>query len=608
MGNSYILEAFKEFDLLEDTDSKFPLDRDGMEDLSSFLDIGEEDDDTSVDVIDLEAEAEDELKQSYVGKVILDCNVCHSNIFVDKDEITIEDDGTACLDVECPYCMSDEGFSIIGEVRPYGEEEEEPEEEIPEEEESEVEEEPVEDDEELEEGIKEVAIGAAVDKAIDKVADGFENVKDQIADRFEEALQYVSLQDLIGWVSEHEQAARDIEDHYGKELDDMNTDEILDFIYDHDQLASDFEAHFQMNESFDSSLAFDVLQWACSDEGLKEGIERRCGKPVHMLESAEILKCVKGSRKLSESFEKHFGKTLNESVIDVDTQSGSTNIETEEELITVDKNEEGGITINTQPLDDVEVGAEPDAEVIAPLDLEGEAEILDGADERSYDDNFDEAEDDLEDFNFEDEFPMDDFDEESFDELGESYLRKCYENVNSFKTIDVAFDGKDMIVEGVIGFDSGNKKKTTFKFTISEAKNDKVYFTGLNEQISKGEKSFNLRGKVVDRKLTCESFRYNYKTKNELNESVKVYGTVRRELTEAKKEYPIRDELAAAGVLKEMDKDPKGAIKKALEVIMSSDKVSDKDKAAFQKAMKGPFNKALSALATYAYDVPKATL
>ena len=76
MGNAYITEAFKQFNLLEDT---FPVNAEGVEDMQNFLDVAGEDVDDEQVIYDLEAEAEEDLKQSYVGKVILDCNVCHSN-------------------------------------------------------------------------------------------------------------------------------------------------------------------------------------------------------------------------------------------------------------------------------------------------------------------------------------------------------------------------------------------------------------------------------------------------------------------------------------------------------------------------------------------------
>ena len=141
--NAYITEAFKQFNALVEEDElitseEMPIYDVGSEKMHDFLDVVGDDSDLSI--IDLEAEAEEDLKQSYVGKVILDCNVCHSNIFIDKDEIVVDENGNANIELECPYCMSNEGYTIIGQVEPYTEETEE--EEIEPEDDIEIEEAP----------------------------------------------------------------------------------------------------------------------------------------------------------------------------------------------------------------------------------------------------------------------------------------------------------------------------------------------------------------------------------------------------------------------------------------------------------------------------------
>ena len=75
--SKYITEAFRQFTLLEDSEN-FALTPDGIDNLNSFMDTAMSDDDLGVQVIDPEAEDEDELKQSYIGKIICDCNICPS--------------------------------------------------------------------------------------------------------------------------------------------------------------------------------------------------------------------------------------------------------------------------------------------------------------------------------------------------------------------------------------------------------------------------------------------------------------------------------------------------------------------------------------------------
>ena len=109
---NYLTDAFKAMDMLNE--EAFDPTPEGAEELSDFL-SGDIDD--TVDIIDPNAETEEELEDSYVGKIILDCCVCHSKLYKDKDEITLDEEAEiANPDEECPFCYSTEGFKIIGEV------------------------------------------------------------------------------------------------------------------------------------------------------------------------------------------------------------------------------------------------------------------------------------------------------------------------------------------------------------------------------------------------------------------------------------------------------------------------------------------------------------
>ena len=80
----------------------------------------------------------------------------------------------------------------------------------------------------------------------------------------------------------------------------------------------------------------------------------------------------------------------------------------------------------------------------------------------------------------EDSFIADDFDEESFVELGEAYLKKVYENIDAFKTTNVSSCGKKLAVEGLITFKSGNTKPTHFIFE-QKAQNKKGSYRFIGE-------------------------------------------------------------------------------------------------------------------------------
>lgn len=118
MSFDILNEAFKRLSLLEDT---FDTSLDGIRNLANFMD--EDDLSDTVDVIDTEATTEEELSDSYVGKVIVNCNVCHSHIFRNPDEIEINEDGVVNIEDECPYCGEKEGFVVVGKIEDFDEEE-----------------------------------------------------------------------------------------------------------------------------------------------------------------------------------------------------------------------------------------------------------------------------------------------------------------------------------------------------------------------------------------------------------------------------------------------------------------------------------------------------
>ena len=120
MSFDYINEAFKRLDMLNE--SMFDTSLNGINELSDFLD----NQDDVIQVIDPEATQEEDLQDSYVGKVIINCNVCHSHIFKNKEDIVIDENNDVNAEDFCPYCNEQEGFVIIGEITPYAQPTEEP--------------------------------------------------------------------------------------------------------------------------------------------------------------------------------------------------------------------------------------------------------------------------------------------------------------------------------------------------------------------------------------------------------------------------------------------------------------------------------------------------
>lgn len=123
MNSKYTRDAFKSLELLEDKEFDL-VGKDSFEELGDFID--EVDDvPAETEVIDLDAEDETELKDSYVGDVILSCPVCRANLFKTVDEVVIDKEvDLCCVGDACPICGQEDGFRIIGKVAPFEEKEE----------------------------------------------------------------------------------------------------------------------------------------------------------------------------------------------------------------------------------------------------------------------------------------------------------------------------------------------------------------------------------------------------------------------------------------------------------------------------------------------------
>lgn len=204
----------------------------------------------------------------------------------------------------------------------------------------------------------------------------------------------------------------------------------------------------------------------------------------------------------------------------VNEEFETVEVATKNQKVTLDADDDGKLTIEAEPVEDEEDDEDEEdeeEEVLAPVP----DEVADEIDATA---NNSESEDE------EVEYDVEDFDSDSFDELGESYLKSVYENVSSYKTTDVSSKGNTLVVEGMIKFNSGKMKPTKFVFEANTAtKNNKLRFIGENKQITRGRKAFTITGTLNENKsFITERFNYNYMTKNEKGKSTRLYGTLKK--------------------------------------------------------------------------------
>lgn len=205
-------------------------------------------------------------------------------------------------------------------------------------------------------------------------------------------------------------------------------------------------------------------------------------------------------------------------------------VETGNSTLSMETDENGKITITSEPCKAEEGGEE----MVAPVSDEIKAEI-DDANKEQPEEVVEEPEEAVEDLpeepveGDEEEFEIDEIDEDSFNELGESYFHKVYDNVDHFQTIGGKVDGNKILVEGLIIFNSGRQAKTSFLFEgFGISKKGKLKFLGENAQISKRKNAFTVQGRLEGKKLITESLTYNYKAlDSKTGKGYNLYGTVK---------------------------------------------------------------------------------
>lgn len=635
----YLQEAFRALDVLNEED--FNLDTSsGQDDFTKFLSDDKKADEF-IDIIDPETTEETELKDDYLGKVILDCCVCHSKLYKDRDDVVfIEDEDIVNEDEECPFCYSTDGFKIIGMIAPY--------EEVEEKEEIEVEDESEYEDVEVE--------------ADDKVEEGCSPKKRNKNKKLREATSYNFSANAV----KEELSARQLKSpkRYVYEICDKLGWRPPMFI---DAVAGGYRLRYREDSKEEAQATLDDIQRVAAEMGIE--VKRPTVKPTGQLSANDDWKEYEGPRKKDafgrdnpdwdseefqtwkwanyhptyysyivipayeekvESFtyddEDDFDESLNESAdiseyqkwVDFDmkkygrisgvtmrkikaagfsvvkdqygdyeviadrkdecmmTSEGCHNrprrgfrkveedferveIETDKEKMEMTADEEGKVTVTTEPKE----------ETVVPVDDMIQTEINPREDEPvDVPEEEVAVEDKLEVEDPEEDIDISDFSEEEFDELGESYLKKIYENVVSYKTDNVYNHKNGVIIEGTINFNSGNKKKTSFIFESSGInKNGKMRLIGENAQITRGKKAFIISGKMDQGKFIAESLNYNYRTKNSDGQSTRIYGTLR--INEAAGELSTKSNSISSLFIKNKDRIDNAGSKEELVSILS---------------------------------------
>lgn len=589
---NYLTEAFKQLNSLKE--EMFPLDSCGRKKLKDFIegDLVEEE-----SIIDPEALKVDDLKETYDGEVVLHCCVCNSLIYKQPEEIIIDEEtNMANVGELCPYCGSDKGFTVAGEIKPGKETKKEAEE-------SQLTESIGADT--IFEGLKGIFRGYSPDEArelfstwsyrLNKPTDPDEvkeyeeykmlygeevtitgcsilNEGENLAETFDKSYWEVEFRDgtsmsgVSGYnidlysiptkrrsvrekledkisSSEDKETKKEIEpkrramfasgykgeclkESWAEELPSTlgtslrtaidlgdieetisSLKDIIEYLRDQFEGDSDFESLSDDIEVLDSDSDEDDVDFVLNE------LYDFCDENRIWIPLSESVQKRSRRRPIKESFERVEVETEDQTMrMSQDSATGKTIIETEP------KRKASATKSTIEPLDaktksTIEANSEKDEE---EEEIPSEEETIEAAEEEEVAPT-------------EEEVEIDEMDEETFDKLGESYLKKVYDNIDSYRTTSGKIMGNTLMLEGLLTFKSGKKVKTNFIFESShKTKKGKLKFLGENKQITNNKKAFTLTGSVKDKKLILESLTYNYKGKDaKTRKSVSLYGTVK---------------------------------------------------------------------------------
>lgn len=544
-----IQDAFKSLDVLleEKQEAVFSVNSvKEMEEADQFLKDVENSEELEV-IVDPEAVDEEDLKDSYVGYVILRCNTCGTPIFKPEEEIRFEEevfdaDGENNTEVEektdiivneedeCPHCHNTDGYTIVGKVAPF----EKPEEETIKEEEPEVEEpieepqeptpdidaEEVEEKEEVEESLKE-------DIDISKL-----NESETPAIQFADIQNDSALYNQEG----EEGIIRAIVALYDKHYGDPEWDQAWKNYQATYRNPMDEYAHFADTDSIRGKLAEYVSDYIYTEEG---GCGPMGGEKPEVSGDRLALES-QGPTEVYEFYDD--GKirliNLDSLVFSSDWNDGDDPLEiydtwniamTPEELIDNGfgwwqfKNPEKFLAgynrivhddwynDDDYVLDEAKKQKEP--KPLPKRAIEKECEVCPNCEEeKTLNEN---------------KVAFNTLNAENVNTLINKYLKETYDNVDTYELKSINNDNAKYYCEGVIKFKSGKEKASRFIFENAKyLTRGKVVLNGLNETFSKSSKAFQLKGTIQENIFNAESLTYQYNAKN-LNESVKVFGKVR---------------------------------------------------------------------------------
>jgi len=456
-------------------------------------------------IVDLDAETEDDILPSYVGKVIMQCPQCMTLFYKNEEDIETSEETPEVVNINevCQHCGNTSGYTLIGKVGG-----------IEADEAANFDTDEVDlDENELdldfpEEGTEEVDA--------EGTGDGAEEISDEELDDLDLDLDFEEEEEEEVEESLHNsKLLKDIENK-----NDLKTEENSEHLTLNEEVEAQEEQKEEVEESLHNSEALEdaenksdlkseiesdnlTLNEEVTDkpeeepeEPIEEGIgdwyRKTFDKPASISTQQSWEDELNGeygeiSDERRAELEKKFAQQRDWEARHTTTPEAAP--EKEKELASITQeglSEETPITEDAYDklFNELWSGKQPtDAET---------QEILDGP---IFSESFEEAED---------------LDEESINKHLTEYLTAVYSNVSGFEATGCSLNKNNLILEGKIKFNSGKEKSTKFIFESTDRG-----LVGSNKDFATHE-AFRLSTKIKDKVIMTESLKYCYKVDGNL--------------------------------------------------------------------------------------------
>lgn len=476
-------EAFTALDKLEE--DVFSVNDDGIEKLQNFM----KNDDTidEIAIYDMDFNEDEKLATDvnpcHVGDAILDCCVCHSKVFKPVEEIKVDEETqVANKGEECPYCYSVDGFKVVGEVTPFEQKEEC---------DCEIDDDVINIEDTIESAEEEIKINES--KNIPSKKRGLKESKKKTITIKESTKNNPKLLSKKGTIAnalnshmDELQGIEDVNELKNKVFKIVDNSEAAGT-----KDAKDFKYRVMSQKTKEralSTIAAYITAMSSRDknESLGSDIEK-----YQKWVDYDMKRYGDVSDKTKKELKKADLQLIKDEYGDYEVSAGSYKEESKKCELKEDLDE---IEIKAN---DMKIKIEPDEEVEQSEQEVDEKEEVEFEGEETVSPVSEETKEEI-------ELDIDDVDKDSVQVATEECLKESYKDVKFFRVGSVKNRNNKVIVEGIVGFNSGKKRNMKFVYESYKTVGTKLGFKGRSLQLKEG---FSLVGKVQEGKLVCESIK-----------------------------------------------------------------------------------------------------